>query len=157
MTVCNLTEDDVLTPLEMAGLAEGFAFLDRLAREHARGDFARDGAALFGVWGSVGDGHDDDLRLLGACGLTLDPYLGEPTVGRVRHLYVLLESRRSGVGRALLEAVVAEARQHYQRLRLRTPTAAGAAFYQACGFVRVSEPEATHSLLLATCGGRAGG
>ena len=33
-------------------------------------------------------------RLVGVCGLNVDPYLDDPSVGRVRHLYVLVAARR---------------------------------------------------------------
>ena len=53
--------------------------------------FDRPGEALFGARGAG--------RLLGVCGLNVDPYAGDDRVGRVRHLYVQSTSRRQGVGR----------------------------------------------------------
>src|SRR5262245_24926432 len=72
-------------------------FVRRLADEWASGTnrFDRPGEVLFVAWA--------DGRLIGACGLNVDPYTQAPGVGRVRHLYVLTDYRRSGVGRRLVE------------------------------------------------------
>jgi hypothetical protein len=54
---------------------------------------------------------------------------------------------RSGIGRALLEAVIAHAKDHFDLLRVRTEAASD--FYTARGFRRdVSDEEATHVLEL---------
>jgi GNAT superfamily N-acetyltransferase len=122
-----------------ASEAEGFAFLSRLLGELSAGIYTRPSHVLLGAYG-------DDL--IGVCGLTPDPYLGivTPPVGRVRHLYVMPEYRRVGVGRALVEAIVAAARPHYACLRLRTTTVQARAFYQTLGFLPTHEPDATHVL-----------
>lgn len=138
VNVRKLTEDDDLTLLVTAGLAEGFTFMARLAREHTQGDFARPGALLLGVF--------EGEFLLGVGGVTPDPYTPDLEVGRIRHVYVLLKARRRGAARLLLENLVASAPSHYTRLRLRTPTERGAAFYRACGFADTDEPNATHTL-----------
>lgn len=132
-----------LSSLLEASEAEGFSFLSRLLGELSAGVYARPAHVLFGAYG-------DDL--IGVCGLTPDPYLGivTPPVGRVRHLYVMPEHRRVGVGRMLVEAIVAAARPHYARLRLRTNTAQASAFYQTLGFLPTHEPDATHVLEFAS-------
>ena len=138
VNVRKLTEDDDLTPLVTAGLAECFTFIARLARERAQGDFARPDALLLGVFESE--------TMLGVGGITPDPYTRDLEVGRIRHLYVLPEARRKGAARLLLENLVAFAPSRYTRLRLRTLTERGAAFYRACGFSDTDEPDATHTL-----------
>lgn len=138
MNVHRVGEDDDLTPLITAGLEEGFPFLSRLAVEHAQGDFYRDDAVLFGVF--------EGAKLLGVGGVTPDPYTPDPSVGRIRHVYVLPEARRRGVARELLACLVASAPLQYRRLRLRTLTEGGAAFYRSCGFTETLEPDATHTL-----------
>jgi N-acetylglutamate synthase-like GNAT family acetyltransferase len=85
-------------------------------------------------------------RIVGCIGVSRDPYLPDPTVGRVRHLYVLPDERRHGVGQELLEGALKSARKCFPRLRLRTTTAAAARFYEALGFAPCDEPDATHSL-----------
>jgi GNAT superfamily N-acetyltransferase len=65
----------------------------------------------------------------------------------VRHLYVLADWRRRGVGRQLVEAVVAEARLHFDRLTLWTNDAAP--FYRALGFIEDGTLfKATHHMKL---------
>ena len=142
MNVVRLTRDAKLGPLLEASRAEGFDFTARLQRELSRGDFDKSGAALYGF--SRGG-------LVGVGGLTPDPYPdpdAEFGVGRVRHLYVLPRSRRMGIGRLLVDAVIAEAQRHYRGLRLRTTTPTAARFYEALGFAPVTEPCATHRLNL---------
>src|SRR4029078_13005670 len=86
-------------------------------------------------------------RLVGICGLNQDPYEQSSEVGRVRHLYVDLEFRRRGVGRALVAKIVECASPSFVRLRLRTRRADADLFYVAVGFRRVvGAPEVTHEI-----------
>ena len=91
-------------------------------------------------------------RLAGLCGLNRDPYLRDGGTGRVRHLYVLPESRSHGVGRSLVENVVHHAHSEFSRLRLRTDSPEAARFYEAIGFSPVVETEGTHELLTPLSG-----
>jgi hypothetical protein len=62
-------------------------------------------------------------------------------------VYVLGSRRRHGAGRALVAAIMTEAMNAFGALRLRTNTAAGAAFYESLGFTRlVDDPGATHAV-----------
>jgi GNAT superfamily N-acetyltransferase len=84
-------------------------------------------------------------RLVGICGLNRDPYAQSSAIGRVRHLYVDPECRRSGVGRALVSKIIEFASQSFSRLRLRTLRADADQFYVAIGFRRVvDDADATH-------------
>ncbi len=87
--------------------------------------------------------------VVGMCGLNEDPFL-EPgsRVGRLRHLYVAPASRRRGVGSALVAACLSSATDSFVRIRLRTLDADADTFYRSIGFIRVDEPNATHSLVL---------
>jgi len=124
--------------------ADGVKILSVLAEDWAaqRMRFAAPGEGLFGAFGPDG--------MAGICGLTADPYLRDPLVGRLRRLYVLRAARRAGVGRALVDAVAGAARASGRaRLRVRSPASAYL-FYTRCGFVRaIGEPAATHVLPLA--------
>jgi GNAT superfamily N-acetyltransferase len=126
--------------------ASGYRFLRRVLDEWERGAnrFARTGEALFGA--EMGD------RLVGVCGLNIDPYLGDPRVGRVRNLYVLAECRRRGIGRRLVEHAVVSARGTFDRLRLRGEEAGPARLYESLGFRPCSGiPNCTHVLELSRC------
>src|SRR4051812_20927661 len=123
---------------------EGFHHVERLVAEWEAGlnRFDAPGEALF-----VARNGD---RLVGLCGLNRDPYAeaGE-RAGRVRRMYVRADERRTGVGRALLGAVIAHATGAFAELRLRADDAPADAFYRAAGFVRLSEecgPHTTHRL-----------
>ena len=68
-------------------------------------------------------------------------------MGRVRRLYVATDHRRQGIGRRLVDAVIEQARSHFERLRLRTPDEPAARFYEALGFRRVMRAsKVTHAL-----------
>jgi GNAT superfamily N-acetyltransferase len=125
-------------------MADGQKVLEVLREDWRLGAirFDRPGEALFAALAGQ--------ALIGLCGLTRDPYVKSEPVGRVRRLYVRRAARRHGAGRALVEAVIAEARiVGWPRLRVRAPAAAFA-FYEACGFLRaIGEGAATHALPLA--------
>jgi ribosomal protein S18 acetylase RimI-like enzyme len=97
-------------------------------------------------------------RLLGVCGLNVDPYAGDERVGRVRHLYVLSTCRGRGVGRQLVRRVIVAAQGRFDELRLRTNNPAAARLYEALGF-RPSEDgrDYTHLSKLAANPKQTGG
>jgi GNAT superfamily N-acetyltransferase len=133
-----------LQPLVEESRREGFRFLERLQADFLDGSnrFDAPGETLLGAW--------EGERLIAAGGLNRDPYSPEPRVGRLRHLYVTAECRRSGVGRALVEALVRAAEPHFDLLRLRTDTHAAARFYERLGFTPAASADATHQRRLAT-------
>ena len=146
--ILSIHELTQLLPGHLAAAAEeaeraGYRFVSRLVDEWASGinRFDRPGESLLvAVLGG---------QVVGVCGLNADPYLSNNRVGRVRHLYVLAAHRRAGIGRRLLNAVIAAARGKFDRLRLRTKDAEAAAFYQRLGFRPcVGEPDCTHDLVL---------
>ena len=132
-----------LDPLLAESLSEGYRFVQTLLDEYTSGvnRFDTPGAALLGTY--------RDSRLIGIGGVHQDPYLQRVDVGRVRHVYVLREFRRHGVGRLLLDGLIDHATAHFTMLTLRTNTTAAAAFYEAIGFSTQSlPPEATHWMRL---------
>jgi GNAT superfamily N-acetyltransferase len=138
--VTNL-ELDALQALRAESSREGFRFMERLCDEWASGAnrFNDSGEALFLA---VADG-----QVVGVCGLNRDPYASATHIGRVRRLYVLRAHRRSGVGRALLDALITHAHNHFNLVRVRTGAASD--FYVAHGFRHdSSDAEATHVLEL---------
>ena len=131
--------DALLTESEQ----EGVRFVRRLVDEWTAGTnrFDRPGEAIFVA--RIGG------RIVGVCGLNIDPYAAGPRVGRVRHLYVLLAERRLSVGRQLVAAVLEAARGQFSRLRLRTANPAAARLYESLGFRRsAGQPDCSHILEL---------
>lgn len=131
--------------LARAASAEGFGFVQRLMDEWRCGAnrFDRPGEALFVARAGP--------MPIGVCGLNRDPYAKgavDAGIGRVRRLYVLPPFRRRGVGRDLTAAVFAAAHGTFSRLRLRTNHPQAAAFYEAIGFVRIDEEDATHERMV---------
>jgi GNAT superfamily N-acetyltransferase len=84
-------------------------------------------------------------RVVGVCGLNIDPFARDSRVGRVRRVYVAAGHRRRGVGAAMMEVLAAEARGHFRTLHLRTDDASASAFYETIGFTRVfADRNCTH-------------
>lgn len=129
--------------------ATGFRGLSRLLSEWQAGGnrFDQPGEAVFIA--------TESGRVVGVCGLNRDPYFGDPTVGRIRHLYVAVDHRRKGIGSRLVRAVMGAARGHFARLRLRTDSPDADAFYRCLGFLPVTgEPACSHQLVLIGDPGR---
>ncbi|MCI0360844.1 MAG: GNAT family N-acetyltransferase [Planctomycetaceae bacterium] len=132
-----------LSDLLLESQTQGFGFVQRLVLEWELGTnrFECAGEALFAA--------QQDGVTVGVCGLNIDPYANDPSLGRVRHLYVLASLRRRGIGRALVEHVIATAKQTFNTLRLRTKSPTAAAFYEALGFEPCPDDAAcTHCMLL---------
>src|SRR5262245_49124787 len=119
---------DDLAELVAEGERTGRRFVRRLVEEWTAGvnRFDRSGEALFAAHLAG--------RVVGVCGLNIDPYTTEPRVGRLRHLYVLAAYRRQGVGERLVQRVMDAAQGVFDRLRLRTRNEAAARFYERLGF-----------------------
>ncbi len=134
--------NDELRALVAMAREEGFGFMDRLLAhwEDGTNRFDRPGEGYFVV--------RFQGRLVAAGGLNRDPYCSEASVGRVRHVYVLPDARRTGAGTALMEAIICSAGLAFELLRLRTTTERGAMFYEALGFTRSDAPDASHVLKL---------
>ena len=81
------------------------------------------------------------------CGLNVDPHADDPKIGRVRHLYVLVRQRRSGIGEQLVADTIEAARGRFERLHLRTTNLTAARLYERLGFHRTGEGrDRTHVL-----------
>src|SRR5215813_3638627 len=115
---------DLLADSEAAGSRIVRRLVDEWADRTNR--FDRPGEALFAA-SFAG-------RLVGVCGLNIDPYAGDARIGRVRHLYVVTELRRRGVGHQLVARVIEQASDRFDALRLSTNNEAAARLYAAMGF-----------------------
>lgn len=135
-----------LAALEREAVSEGFGMITRLQKEWESGTnrFDREGEILLGSFRAD--------RLLGIGGLNHDPYINDPRVGRLRHLYVMKNERRAGIGRSLVEGILGHATSNFDSVRLWTDRAAS--FYDCLGFARVSGPKVTHVYLIGSSGSR---
>lgn len=120
------------------GLSEGFTFVRRFVAEWEAGQ------NRFGGPGEVSLFAYHNGALAGFGGLNLDPYQNEPSVGRIRHVYVEPAVRGHGVGGAIVRELVRRASPTFAILRLTTHQAGP--FYDHLGFARMSEHKATHIL-----------
>jgi GNAT superfamily N-acetyltransferase len=118
-----------LAPLLEASTAEGFRFVERLVREWEAGHtrFDQPGELLLAAY--------DGESLVAIGGLMPDPYTGDPTLGRLRHIYVRPDARRQGIGRRLVDLLERRAEGTYRALVLRTDTATAARFYEQLGYM----------------------
>jgi GNAT superfamily N-acetyltransferase len=104
------------------------------------GRFDRPGEMILGAFARA--------KLIGVGGRSIDPYQGDPAVGRIRHLYVAESRRGCGIGRLIVTHILASARCHFTRINVRAPQEAFG-FYEHLGFVRAADAETvTHRLLL---------
>jgi ribosomal protein S18 acetylase RimI-like enzyme len=129
-----------------AARSEGYRFVDRLFDEWRSGSncFAGDGEAFLGAFSSG--------MLIAFGGLNRDPYRNQ-RVARIRHVYVLPEYRRKGVGRQLVAAILSIGENRYRYVRLRASDGTAANFYKALGFTRTNEVDSTHALICAARSG----
>jgi len=124
--------------------AQGFRFLDRLYASYESGEnrFDKVGEGLYGI--------RDQYGFAAIGGLNIDPYLSDPAIGRVKHVYVKESLRRSGIGRMIMNAIISQARTRFELLTLRTDSEAASAFYRSLGFQNEPTYESsTHYLRLA--------
>jgi GNAT superfamily N-acetyltransferase len=122
--------------------SEGYRFVKRAVREWQAGTnrFSRPGEGLYLAW--AGD------RVIGVCGVSVDPYLDDSTVARLRHVYVHPEHRRRRVAAALVARCLADASATFGRIRLRTSNPIADSFYRSIGFEAIDEQDATHAAAL---------
>jgi ribosomal protein S18 acetylase RimI-like enzyme len=124
--------------------ADDGRFLHRLREQWLNGEerYVYAGELLLGAF----DGH----QLIGVGAVSLDPYEPADGLARLRHVYVAKRWRRRGVGRRLVEQLIAHACCHFTTLRLRTSNPAAARLYEELGFISSSCGRETHRLQLQT-------
>lgn len=128
--------------LQVAAASEGHDLVSRLVEEWL------DGSNRFDLPGELLAEVRCDGSLCAIGGLNIDPYINDPGVGRIRHVFVDPAHRREGVGKLLIGFLVDHAREHFERVRLRTVREPGPPFYAALGFAVANEPDATHEVIL---------
>jgi GNAT superfamily N-acetyltransferase len=140
--VAALDDPERLAELAMDAERDGHRMVSRLIAEWTEGTnrFDRPRERLYVA--------TVDGRVVGVCGLNVDPYVADERIGRVRRLYVSAGERRLGIGSVLVERILQDARGAFDVLRLRTRNPVAAAFYESHGFIEVEGDEAcTHQLV----------
>jgi ribosomal protein S18 acetylase RimI-like enzyme len=134
-----LERPDLLCSLEADAKADGRIMVSRLIQEW------RDGRNRFSLPGERAYIARRGERICAVCGLNRDPFAVEDSIGRVRRLYVSVQDRRNGIGTAVIEQLMSDARGAYTWVHLRTHDPEAAAFYEAVGFEPVhGNAECTH-------------
>ena len=125
--------------LRHAADGEAFNMLAVLAREWASGEnrFDRPGEALVAAL--------DGSILAGIGGMNQDTVVTGAL--RMRRFYVYPPYRRSGVGRALAEALLDRPEVAGRMITLDAPLAEAARFWESLGFVRDPRDGHTHVLM----------
>ena len=111
--------------------AEGFAMVHRLIDDYVSG------ANMFSKCGEHLCVALSGNEVIAVGGINVDPYYDSPSLGRIRHVYVRPDCRRSGVGTRLMGIIEAQGRQHFESLQLFTATERAARFYEALGYVPI--------------------
>ena len=141
-----ITEDDFdpsrFTLLLKKSRGEGMNLVLRLTENWENGSnrFNQPGEAFYAA--------EHEGRYLAVGGRSLDPYIKDPSVLRVRHVYVLPEWRRLGIASGLMKRVLDIPPGQFKKLTLRTLNPAARKFYERLGFSYVGEGETTHEMEL---------
>jgi len=117
---------------------EGYKFIERLVGEwnQRTNRFDQPGEVLLGLFQMT--------RLVGLGGLNRDPYTTDRGVGRIRHVYVTVSSRRQGLGETLVRSLLDRSQTSFAAVRLRTDNPAATRLYENLGFIRIDDPTASH-------------
>jgi GNAT superfamily N-acetyltransferase len=127
--------------LRSEALAEGYDFVQTLTEQWASAE------NRFDAPGETLCGHLDQGLLVAVGALNIDPFAGQPDMGRIRKVYVRPAWRNRGVGRALVTTLVEEARKSFRSVRLRAENANAARLYESVGFTPIANLDASHILI----------
>jgi predicted acetyltransferase len=122
LTVGPFRDPDSLSALEADAVADACVMVSRFLQDWRSGQnrFARPGEkAYIAMRGE---------RICAVCGLNRDPFATDDSIGRVRRLYVAVQDRRSGIGTAVIDRLMADACGVYTLVHLRTHDPEAAAF-----------------------------
>jgi len=126
-----------LFPVAAEARAEGHAFIDRLLAEWDNGinRFDRPGECLLAA--------REGVEMIAVGGRNRDPHANDDRIGRLRHVYVRPPWRQIGIGRRLVEALIAGPHP-FEIIRLRTTNPRAARMYAHIGFAAIVDAGATH-------------
>jgi GNAT superfamily N-acetyltransferase len=127
-----------------ASTGEGFTMVQRLRDEWHSGKnkFDLQGEKLFGAF--------SDDKLVGICGLNIDPFLKQDNIARLRHMYVMPEFRRRGIANKLVNIVLESVDPKFIKITLQSNSKYPGSdrFYEWYGFKRVDIGKTSHELNL---------
>ncbi len=131
-----------ISPLLKKSQSEGYNLVLRLTENWASGanQFDKPGEALYAA--------EHEGRFLGVGGRSVDPYLDDPAIVRVRHVYILPEWRNFGIGSALMKKILAVPPGLFKKMTLRTLNPVARKFYERLGFDAVDDGPVTHLIML---------
>ena len=99
--------------------------------------FDKKGEVVYGIFESG--------KMTAVCGRNIDPYAGDESIGRIRHLFVHPDYRKTGLGKLLVTKALNEGESFFSTVHLRTYNDIASAFYCSLGFKKVdSEKHVTH-------------
>jgi GNAT superfamily N-acetyltransferase len=131
---------DGIDGLQAEAKAEGYDFIDTLVNDwtSAANRFSAPGEMLLGCF--------EEATLIAVGGLNVDPFAGQPRMGRIRRVYVRREWRNKGIGAAMMTSLIEQASEYFSCVRLRAESPDAARLYERLGFVAIENPDATHIL-----------
>ena len=131
---------DSLDSLAREAHFEGYGFVQRTIDEWKNGinNFSKKGENLFGIF--------IENSCIGIGGLNVDPYIYDPNIGRIRHVYISQKYRRKGLATLLLNRIIHLASEHFKLLRLYTENPNASSFYESIGFIEIKANKVTHIL-----------
>jgi GNAT superfamily N-acetyltransferase len=116
---------------------DGHAFIERFHSRWQEGEERYQGENE-GIFAAFQDGH-----FVGMAAMGVDPYAGDPTIGRLRHVFVLKAARRKGIAEALARTCL-ECGKGFDLIRLRSRNPDASRLYERLGFGPIDAKDATH-------------
>lgn len=133
MTPLRVTRNSLpdLERLAEIAMHEQHGMVDRLLIDFREGSntFSKPGEGLWVV--------RESGRAIAVGGINIDPYYDDSSLGRIRHLYVHPQFRRSGVGTDLMKLIEDSGTQYFESFQLFTTHPIASRFYEALGYERV--------------------
>lgn len=131
---------DSLSVLADDALQDNYRFVRRtIAQWHSNENrFDKDNEFLLGIK------VNNEVIAIG--GLNIDPYLSNPDIGRIRHVYVHRNHRGKGLGKLLLKSILERGVDSFEYLRLSTNNEIAANLYESLGFIKEDGVKCTHIL-----------
>ena len=131
---------DSINNLAIEAQSEGYGFVRRTIDEWNSGinKFSKQGEILFGIFIAN--------SCIGIGGLNVDPYINDPSIGRIRHVFISQKYRRKGLATQLLNRIIRLASENFKLLRLYTENPSASSFYESIGFIEKKAEKVTHIL-----------